>query len=80
MAYFIGNSLLLLFGTNLRYIKKRVKLLSISERLYLNVSEISRIEWGVVNTSLLNLKLISNYLKIDICEFLILKTTFNILV
>ena len=70
MAYFIDKSFLILFGANLRKIResKGFSQSQLANDCNFDVSVISRIERGVVNTSLSNLKLIANALEIDIRE------------
>lgn len=66
----IDISYLSLFGKNLKKIResKNITQAQLAIDCDFDVSVISRIERGVVNTSLSNIKLISTHLQIDIKE------------
>ncbi len=66
----VDKIFLIKFGENLRKIreKKGITQAQLSIDCDFDVSVISRIERGVVNTSLSNLKLISNALNIELKE------------
>jgi len=66
----VDTSFLMLFGKNLKALResKDITQAQLSIDCDFDVSVISRIERGVVNTSLSNLKIISEALKVDIQE------------
>ncbi len=66
----VDTSFLILFGKNLKALResKDITQAQLSIDCDFDVSVISRIERGVVNTSLSNLKLIADALKVDMQE------------
>lgn len=66
----VDTSFLILFGKNLKALResKDITQAQLSIDCDFDVSVISRIERGVVNTSLSNLKLIADALKVDLQE------------
>jgi transcriptional regulator with XRE-family HTH domain len=66
----LDTSFLKLFGSNLKFIRecKNITQAELAIDCDFDVSVISRIERGVVNTSLSNLKLISSALQIELKE------------
>lgn len=66
------SDILKLFGKNLRKIResKGFTQEQLANELGLEISQISRIERGVINTSIFTLYQISEFFKIDINEFL----------
>ncbi len=66
----VDTSFLILFGKNLKALResKDITQAQLSIDCDFDVSVISRIERGVVNTSLSNLKLIADALKVDMKE------------
>lgn len=65
------SDILKLFGKNLRKIResKGFTQEQLANELGLEISQISRIERGVINTSIFTLYQISEFFKIDINEF-----------
>lgn len=66
----VDTSFLILFGKNLKKVResKNITQVQLAIDCDFDVSVISRIERGVVNTSLSNLKLISSALQIELSE------------
>ena len=66
----VDTSFLILFGKNLKKVResKNITQAQLAIDCDFDVSVISRIERGVVNTSLSNLKLISSALQIELSE------------
>lgn len=69
------SDILKLFGKNLRKIResKGFTQEQLANELGLEISQISRIERGVINTSIFTLYQISEFFKIDINEFFFTK-------
>jgi transcriptional regulator with XRE-family HTH domain len=70
VAYYIDKSFLVEFGSNLKKIRegKNITQAQLAIDCDFDVSVISRIERGMVNTSISNLKLISRALGVTIKE------------
>ena len=78
--YFVDKldkkSILISFGNKLRELRlsKGFTQEQLANELGVEISQISRIERGIINTSITNLYAISSVLKIEVCELLPLET------